>query len=463
MGNTFKLGNYVNGIFQDSSNNIGIGAAPSGTYKFEVTGTAKVSGILTLGSTISNGTYTYTLPSATGTLALTSALGDYLPLTGGTLTGALSGTSATFSDLIVTDTYANDPLIKLATTTSGNVEVQIRTATTTYNAGIGVVTSGYDFGFFTNNTTRMTITSAGLVGIGTSSPSAFVDIRKNTFTPSSTSAALLVEERGTYQMAQEFYIHNAGIYLSGRPSGGIGTCNSGALRIAGGGIINDNFTPGGTTTFVPTVAIGSVLSMGDYDPFIFYGTGGLTAGTAVNMANYERMRITSAGDVKIGTTPTANGHNFFMEAGNGAYQTIGHPSGASTGYSYTLYYYNSGVLGGISQSGTTAVVYNTTSDYRLKEVISPIQNSIDTIFKLKPVLFKWKNTEDEYGEGFIAHELQEVVPLAVTGEKDAVNEDGSAKLQQVDHSKLVPHLVAAIQELSAQNQDLKSRLDKAGL
>ena len=84
MGNTFKTGNYVNGIFQDSSNNIGIGASPSGTYKFEVTGTAKVSGILTLGSTISNGTYAYTLPSATGTLALTSDLSSYVPYTGAT-------------------------------------------------------------------------------------------------------------------------------------------------------------------------------------------------------------------------------------------------------------------------------------------------------------------------------------------------------------------------------------------
>jgi hypothetical protein len=60
-------------------------------------GAVGVTGQLTLGSTITNGTYTYTLPSATGTLALTSALSGYLPLTGGTLTGALSGTSATFN------------------------------------------------------------------------------------------------------------------------------------------------------------------------------------------------------------------------------------------------------------------------------------------------------------------------------------------------------------------------------
>ena len=60
MGLTFNLGRVSPSVFTDSSLNIGIGAAPSGTYKLEVTGTAKVSGILTLGSTISNGTYTYT-------------------------------------------------------------------------------------------------------------------------------------------------------------------------------------------------------------------------------------------------------------------------------------------------------------------------------------------------------------------------------------------------------------------
>ena len=74
MGLTQNLGRLSPSIFSDASLNIGVGAAPSGSYKFEVTGTSKVSGVLTLGSTLSNGTYTYTLPSATGTLALTSQI-----------------------------------------------------------------------------------------------------------------------------------------------------------------------------------------------------------------------------------------------------------------------------------------------------------------------------------------------------------------------------------------------------
>ncbi len=92
---------YVDGskiILNSYGGNVLVGSATDdGINKFQVTGGAKVTGQLTLYSTISDGTYTYTLPSATGTLALTSSLSGYLPLTGGTLTGALGGTSASFT------------------------------------------------------------------------------------------------------------------------------------------------------------------------------------------------------------------------------------------------------------------------------------------------------------------------------------------------------------------------------
>ena len=103
-----NLGRLSAGLTADASLNIGVGVTPSGTYKFEVGTTSKFTGVATFGSTLSNGTYTYTLPSATGTLALTSALSGYLPLTGGTLTGALGGTSASFSStLLATGTGSN--------------------------------------------------------------------------------------------------------------------------------------------------------------------------------------------------------------------------------------------------------------------------------------------------------------------------------------------------------------------
>lgn len=82
-------------IFRIQSFENGVGIRT--VFKVQATGGARMEGQLSLGSTITNGTYTYTLPSATGTLALTSALSSYLPLSGGTLTGALTGTSASFS------------------------------------------------------------------------------------------------------------------------------------------------------------------------------------------------------------------------------------------------------------------------------------------------------------------------------------------------------------------------------
>jgi len=105
---------------------------------------------------------------------------------------------------------------------------------------------------------------------------------------------------------------------------------------------------------------------------------------------------------------------------------------------------------------TTTTAYNTSSDYRLKYNVVPIVNGLATISALKPSSYKWL-ANDSNGEGFIAHELQQIIPLAVSGEKDAVNEDGSIKAQGVDYSKIVVHLVAAIQELSAKVAALEGK------
>jgi len=98
-------------------------------------------------------------------------------------------------------------------------------------------------------------------------------------------------------------------------------------------------------------------------------------------------------------------------------------------------------------SGGTA--YNTTSDYRLKENIQAMQNALATVSALKPVTYKWK-ANNSNGQGFIAHELAEVCPQAVTGQKDAVDANGSPEYQGIDTSFLIATLTAAIQELKAE-------------
>jgi hypothetical protein len=118
-------------------------------------------------------------------------------------------------------------------------------------------------------------------------------------------------------------------------------------------------------------------------------------------------------------------------------------------------------VGSISVT-TTATAYNTSSDYRLKNTIVPMTGALAKVALLKPCTYKW-NADSSDGEGFIAHEIAEVMPHAVTGEKDAVDADGNPKYQGIDTSFLVATLTAAIQEQQAIIESLKARLDAANL
>ena len=117
---------------------------------------------------------------------------------------------------------------------------------------------------------------------------------------------------------------------------------------------------------------------------------------------------------------------------------------------------NGTYTGGISQTDVSTA-YNTSSDYRLKENVLPISGALEKLKLLKPVSYNWKSSGIQ-SEGFIAHELAEVFPEAVSGEKDAVYEDGSIKPQGIDTSFLVATLTAALQELSAVNEALTARI-----
>jgi hypothetical protein len=120
----------------------------------------------------------------------------------------------------------------------------------------------------------------------------------------------------------------------------------------------------------------------------------------------------------------------------------------TTASSIVLQFRNAGDEVGKISHTHTATSYATSSDYRLKENPTPLANALETVDRLKPVDFTWK-VDGSLGRGFIAHELQAVAPEAVTGQKDAVDAEGNAEYQGVDASKLVPLLVAAVQELSA--------------
>jgi hypothetical protein len=134
---------------------------------------------------------------------------------------------------------------------------------------------------------------------------------------------------------------------------------------------------------------------------------------------------------------------------------------ASGSYDAVAFFHNNSSVGAITYSNT-ATAYNTSSDYRLKEDIQPMTGALAKVAQLKPCTYKWK-ADGSDGEGFIAHELQAVVPQCVTGEKDAVDAEGNPKYQGIDTSFLVATLTAAIQEQQAIIESLKARLDAANL
>ena len=106
---------------------------------------------------------------------------------------------------------------------------------------------------------------------------------------------------------------------------------------------------------------------------------------------------------------------------------------------------------------SSSTQYNTTSDYRLKENVIPLSDSIIRLKQLKPSRFNFIEDPERTMDGFLAHEVQNTVPEAVNGKKDAVDENGNEVHQGIDQAKLVPLLVAAVQELEARVKELENK------
>jgi hypothetical protein len=235
---------------------------------------------------------------------------------------------------------------------------------------------------------------------------------------------------------------------------GIGTTSpTGILNVKGTGGDALPATSGSTqsagliTRLQQGGGIGSVMDIGGNG-----GTGSWIQVTeASNLAtNYRLLLNPNGGNVLIGTTSNIAkiGAVFDGAADNGC---VLRTSTNASGTGFLYFQQDTNTCGSVIRVGTTsAVTYNSTSDHRLKENAIPLTNALETINKLKPITFNW--IEDKSSAvGFLAHEFQEVIPLSVTGEKDAVDADGSPIYQQMDNSGSIPYLVKAIQELKAIN------------
>jgi hypothetical protein len=201
---------------------------------------------------------------------------------------------------------------------------------------------------------------------------------------------------------------------------------------------------------------GWLRNIGTMDIAAASGGGGgqcITFSTGANYAGLtERARIDGSGNLLVGTTSTPYNCTQ-LEKSDAAPLAI---KRANSDGSLVLMVRGGSIVGSIAVT-TSATSYLTSSDYRLKEDVQPMQNALGVVAQLNPVTYKWKAT-GEASQGFIAHELQAVVPDCVTGEKDAVDADGNPVYQGIDTSFLVATLTAAIQEQQALITTLTERI-----
>jgi len=262
-------------------------------------------------------------------------------------------------------------------------------------------------------TTAVTIDTSQRVGIGTASPNRPLEI----YSSSATPLLRLNNTPGGGNNGIEI------IYSSSYKSWLIGA----GYNVGGGLEFTRSTTNGGTTFTTPDVVIDN--------------SGNLLVG------------LTSAA-----LTPSGNG--FAIQTYSGySVLSIGHVSGTSSGSPYAWFTYNGSAIGSITQNGTTGVLYNTTSDYRLKNNPVPVTGAKDFVMALQPKTWDWWDGSGK-GVGFIAHEFMEVAKYSGHGEKDAVDADGKPVYQSIQpsSSEIMANLVAYIQELSAEVTALKAKV-----
>jgi len=185
---------------------------------------------------------------------------------------------------------------------------------------------------------------------------------------------------------------------------------------------------------------------------VWYNSASGTAGNAITFT--QAMTLDASGNLLVGLTSGLGGLvNIPVTA---SLWGIGLKNTGASG-NMIVFLNSSGTSVGSIFSDASSTSYVTSSDYRLKNTISPMTDALAKVALFKPVTYKW-NIDGSDGQGFIAHELAEVCPQAVTGEKDAVNEDGSIKPQGIDTSFLVATLTAAIQEQQALITTLTARI-----
>jgi len=261
---------------------------------------------------------------------------------------------------------------------------------------------------------------------------------------------------------------NISIVLTPKGTGGVGIGTASPSNLLHVSQASTNFQVRVTSTSAANFSAarfyndaGNALDVGMSGSTATYGANLGMIGTATNNSlsfktnDTERGRIDTSGNLLVNTTSTLQNGLFSVLAKAGG---TGIGVQVSTNGNYGLSFGNaSGTNVGRIQIDSGATQFVTTSDYRLKNSISPMTGALAKVALLKPCTYKW-NEDNSDAEGFIAHELAEVCPQAVSGEKDAVDANGNIISQGIDTSFLVATLTAAIQEQQALITALTARI-----
>jgi hypothetical protein len=399
----------------------------------------------------SSGSVTLRAPAVSGTTVLT------LPTTSGTIVTTAGATSLTTSGNLTFTGTGNRILGDFSNATATN-RVIFQTSTTNSNTVLTAIPNGTATGVnsqFCNNSDPTNSSVSQIVVNATESSFRSAILGTGTYLPMTMytggSERLRIDTSGNVGIgisspAYKLSVNGTGNFYNG--VAGLGRVFFGDPADPNGyiGIYRSSLGPANWNT------VGNGLNFASFDGYTF------STGIAVFGSQTERMRIDSGGGVIIAGT---------AQIGSARFSTYG---GAAVGddcwstkpitnitYNPAVYYNNAGTLIGFIQCSTSGTTFGTSSDYRLKENIAPMTGALAKVSQLKPCTYTWK-ADGSAGQGFIAHELQEVVPDCVTGEKDAVDEEGNIKPQGIDTSFLVATLTAAIQELNAKVTALEAQL-----
>jgi len=284
-----------------------------------------------------------------------------------------------------------------------------------------------------------------------------------------TSGALTVAGNTSNNIVVDHNAGNVGIGVTPYSHSGLGTLSTvNNLSLIGNGTsgayVGYNVYYNGDWKYAESSAVSLLSFQNDGTLTLRQGASG-TKDNAVSLS--ERMRIDSSGNLLVGRTSQIAGGKVCIDYTNGVTAGMGIKDTKTTGTGVPIQIVNGSgtIVGSISQN-QSSTSFNTTSDYRLKENVTDVTDGITRVKQLAPKRFNFIADADTTVDGFLAHEAQTVVPEAVTGTHNEVDDNDNPVYQGIDQSKLVPLLTAALQEaitkietLETENTAIKARLD----